>query len=97
MTPWEQHKMTSFSRRQAIVTKNVADSTLKQQLHENKHVTALYLAQLSYFKFDSIRTKMNEFGAKKLSLYDHDGTQGFFAYHQRWLAIPQSIRSNATR
>ena len=79
MTPWEQHEMTSLSRIQTIVTENVAESTLKQQLHENKHITALYLAQLSYFKFDTIRSKMNEFGERKLSLYDHDGTQGFFA------------------
>lgn len=79
MTPWEQHKMTSFSRIRTVVTANVVENTLKQQLHENKYITALYLAQLSYFKFDTIRSKMKEFGAKKLSLYDHEGTQGFFA------------------
>lgn len=79
MTPWEQHKMTSFSKIQSIVTDNVAQSTLKQQLDENKYLTALYLSQLSYFKFDKIRSKMAEFGATKLSLYDHSGTQGFFA------------------
>lgn len=79
MTPWDQHKMTSFSQIQTVVTSNVAGSTLKRQLRENKHITALYLAQLAYFSFDKIRSKMYEFGAKKLSLYDHDGTQGFFA------------------
>ena len=79
MTPLEQHKMTSFTKMQNVVTNNVTKSTLKQQLHENKHLTAIYLSQLSYFKFDTIRSKMNEFGAMKLSLYDHHGTQGFFA------------------
>jgi hypothetical protein len=57
----------------------VNESTLSRQLVENKHITALYLSQLSYFTFDKIRTKTTEFGAIKLSLYDHEGTQGFFA------------------
>lgn len=79
MSPWEEYKKSSFSRIQNIVTANVNRSTLKQQLHENKHITALYLSQISYFSFDMIRTKTKEFGAIKLSLYDHKGTQGFFA------------------
>ena len=79
MTPWERYKMTSFSKVQNIVSSNVAASTLKQQLHDNKHITALYLSQAAYFQFDTIRKKMKEFGAIKLSLYDHGGTQGYFA------------------
>jgi predicted lipase len=79
MSPWEEYKKNSFSRIQEVVTANVNGSTLSQQLVENKHITALYLSQLSYFTFDRIRTKTNEFGAIKLSLYDHKGTQGFFA------------------
>ena len=79
MSPWEEYKKNSFSRIQEIVTENVNESTLSQQLRENKHITALYLSQLSYFTFDKIRAKMHEFGATNLSLYDHNGTQGFFA------------------
>ncbi|MHA1290411.1 MAG: lipase family protein, partial [Candidatus Thorarchaeota archaeon] len=79
MSPWEEYKKNSFSRIQEIVTANVNESTLSQQLVENKHITALYLSQLSYFTFDKIRIKTKEFGAVNLSLYDHKGTQGFFA------------------
>jgi len=79
MTPWEEYKKSSFTRIQNIVTANVNASTLSQQLVENKHITALYLSQLAYFTFDRIRAKTNEFGAIRLSLYDHNGTQGFFA------------------
>jgi len=79
MTQWDEHKKNSFTRIQDIVTANVNQSTLSQQLVENKHITALYLSQLSYFTFDKIRSKTNEFGAVRLSLYDHAGTQGFFA------------------
>ena len=79
MTPWEQHIKSSFTRIQDVVTGNVNASTLKQQLHDNKHITALYLSQLAYFSFDKMREKLAEFGAMKLSVYDHNGTQGFFA------------------
>ncbi len=79
MSPWEHYKMSSFTKIQKIVSANVASSTLKQQLHDNKHITALYLSQISYFPFDTIRSKMKEFGALKLSLYEHSGTQGYFA------------------
>lgn len=79
MSPWEHYKMSSFTKIQNIVSGNVASSTLKQQLHDNKHITALYLSQISYFQFDSIRKKMKEFGAVNLSLYEHSGTQGYFA------------------
>jgi len=79
MTEWENYKLSSFSRIQTVVSQNVADSTLRQQLIENKHITALYLSQLAYFSFDKIREKMSEFGAKRISLYDHNGTLGFFA------------------
>lgn len=76
---WEKYKESSFTRIRRLVTDNVSASTLKQQLHENKHVTALYLSQLAYFTFDNIRSKAKEFGAVRLSLYEHHGTQGFFA------------------
>ena len=76
---WENYKIRSFTRIHDIVTSNVVETTLKQQLHDNKHITALYLSQISYLQFDAIRKKMKEFGAQKLSLYEHSGTQGFFA------------------
>lgn len=76
---WEEYKQSSFTRIKTLVTDNVNASSLKQQLHDNKHITALYLSQLAYFPLDTIRTKMMEFGARKISLYDHNGTQGFFA------------------
>jgi hypothetical protein len=76
---WENYKIRSFTRVHDIVTSNVVQTTLKQQLHDNKHITALYLSQISYLQFDAIRKKMKEFGAQKLSLYEHSGTQGFFA------------------
>lgn len=79
MTEWELHKASSFTQIKEIVTANVVASTLKQQLHENKHITALYLSQLAYFTFDNIRTTAKEFGAVRLSLYEHHGTQGYFA------------------
>lgn len=79
MTDWEIHKASLFTRIQNVVSENVTQSKLSIQLVENKHITALYLSQLAYFSFDMIREKMDEFGAQKLSLYNHNGTQGFFA------------------
>lgn len=79
MTEWEKYKLSSFSRIQTVVSQNVGASTLKRQLVENKHITALYLSQLAYFSFDKIRAKMVEFGATDISLYDKNGTQGFCA------------------
>lgn len=79
MSPWDEYKKSSFSKIQTLVTDNVNASTLSQQLRENKHITALYLSQISYFSFDRIQAKMKEFGASRISLYDHHGTQGFFA------------------
>lgn len=76
---WENYKVRSFTKIHDVVTNSVVQSTLKQQLHDNKHITALYLSQVSYFQFDTIRKKMKEFGALNLSLYEHSGTQGFFA------------------
>ena len=76
---WENYKVRSFTKIHDVVTSNVVQSTLKQQLHDNKHVTALYLSQISYLQFDTIRKKMKEFGALNLSMYEHSGTQGFFA------------------
>ncbi len=78
-TVWENYKIRSFTRVHDIVTSNVLNTTLKQQIHDNKHITALYLSQVSYLQFDTIRKKMKEFGAERLSLYEHSGTQGFFA------------------
>lgn len=72
-------RATSFRKIKDVVTANVLSSTLKQQLHQNRHLTALYLAQLSYFSFAKISTKLSEFGAVRMSLYNHNGTQGFFA------------------
>jgi len=79
MSPWEEYKKSSFTRIQNIVTDNVNSSTLSQQLVENKHITALYLSQISYFSFDRIQKKTTEFGASRLSLYNNEGTQGYFA------------------
>lgn len=79
MTEWEEYKMSSFTRIQTAVTNNVNASSLSSQLAENKLITALYLAQLSYFKFDKICDKLTEFGAINLSLYNKKGTQGYCA------------------
>ena len=79
MTPWEEYKKSSFSRIQELVTANVSRSSLKAQIQENKHITALYLSQLAYFSFDKMRQKLTEFGATRMSFYDHNGTQGYFA------------------
>ena len=79
MTEWEKYKASSFTRIQEIVSANVLASQLSIQLVENKHITALYLSQLAYFSFDKMRAKLSEFGATRLSFYDHEGTQGFFA------------------
>ena len=79
MNPWEEYKKSSFTRIQNIVSDRVAESTLSQQLIDNKHITALYLSQISYFSFDKISKKIKEFGGTKLSLYNHEGTQGYFA------------------
>lgn len=79
MSPWEEYKKSSFTRIQDIVTANVNSDTLSRQLVENKHITALYLSQISYFSFDRIQKKTTEFGASRLSLYNNEGTQGYFA------------------
>jgi hypothetical protein len=79
MTEFELRKAASFRKIKDVVTANVLSSTLKQQLHENKHITSLYMAQLAYFTFDKISAKLTEFGATRMSLYNHNGTQGFFA------------------
>lgn len=76
---WDEYKMSSFTKIQTSVSQNVAKSTLKDQLHENKFITALYLSQLAYFKFSTASAKLSEFGARKLSLYNKGGTQGYFA------------------
>src|SRR6056297_1715315 len=76
---WKEYNMTSFTRVQRIVSRNVGDSTLRTQLNENKYITALYLSQLAYFKFTTISHKLSEFGAKKISLYNEKGTQGYLA------------------
>jgi hypothetical protein len=79
MTEFEIQKAASFKKIKEVVTANVLSSTLKQQLHDNKHITALYMSQLAYFTFDKISAKLTEFGAERMSLYNHNGTQGFFA------------------
>lgn len=79
MTEFEIQKAESFRKIKEVVTANVLSSTLKQQLHDNKHITALYMSQLAYFSFDKISAKLTEFGAERMSLYNHNGTQGFFA------------------
>jgi len=79
VTEFELQKAASFKKIKDIVTANVLSTTLKQQLHQNRHITALYLSQLSYFSFAKISTKLQEFGAVRMSLYNHNGTQGFFA------------------
>ena len=77
---WDEHKVSSFTKVQKIVSQNVADSTLSAQLFENKFITALYLSQLAYFKFPSISAKLSELGATRISLYTNDkGCQGYFA------------------
>ena len=83
----------SFKLIKNIVTANVLATTLKQQLHQNKHITALYLSQLAYFSFAKISTKLSEFGAVRMSLYNHNGTQGFFAEFDDMGLYPSVVRS----
>ncbi len=76
---WEELRVTSFTRVRKIVRENVEGSTLSTQLHENKFVTALYLSQIAYFKFSTISADLSHLGARKISLYDSKGTQGYLA------------------
>jgi hypothetical protein len=84
---FEASKVASFRKIQDVVSSNVASTTLKQQLHDNKHITALYLSQLAYMPLHKISAKLIEFGATRMSLYNHNGTQGFFAEFEDMAAV----------
>lgn len=71
--------MTSFTVIQDIIEDNMESSTLSEQLNENYYLTTLYLAQLSYFSLDLIRRLLDELGAHKICIYNHRGTQAYFA------------------